>query len=241
MYELKRRAFLSLSSAAGASWLAGCAAKQGGTTSVEACQDRSPIDDFVWLSDEQLLVEASRDDFDVVVRGGSGSGVLRARARSVPPKLDLSRISERMEKTMGSAGGVGIAGPQVGLYLRVATLMLDYKSETPKTIFVRNPVIVDRSDVTIDGYEGCLSIPDVGGMVRRNRWIKVEHNTFEGETITVEAEDYNAILWQHELDHLDGILYVDKLLGELLPMDEVRRRREEMGLYSERLRPVLLA
>ncbi len=241
MYELKRRAFLSLSSVAGASWLAGCAAKQEGTTAALACQDGSPVDDFVWLSDEQLLVQAARDNFDIVVRGGSGSGVLRARARSVPPELDLTSISERMEKTMGDAGGVGIAGPQVGLYLRVATLVLDYKSEKPKTIFARNPVIVDRSDETVDGYEGCLSIPDVGGMVRRNSWIKVEHDTFEGETITAEAEGYNAILWQHELDHLDGILYVDKLLGELLPMDEVRRRREEMGLHSKRPGPVMLA
>ena len=241
MYELKRRTFLSLSSVAGVSWLAGCAAKQGGTTAIEACQGRSPVDDFVWLSDEQLLVQATRDTFDIVVRGGLGSGVPRARARSVPPKLDLTSISERMEKTMGGAGGVGIAGPQVGLYLRVATLMLDYKSENPRTIFVRNPVIVDRSDETIDGYEGCLSIPDVGGMVRRNKWIKVEHDTFEGETITTEAEGYNAVLWQHELDHLDGILYLDKLLGELLPMEEVRRRREEMGLHSKSLGPVMLA
>ncbi len=55
----------------------------------------------------------------------------------------------------------------------------------------------------------------------------MEHETIDGELLTVEAEDHNSVLWQHELDHLDGILYTDKLLGELLPMDEVRRLRKE--------------
>jgi peptide deformylase len=133
-----------------------------------------------------------------------------------------------MIETMNRASGVGIAGPQVGLALRVALLKLDYKTDNPYTVFVRNPVIVERSDETVDGYEGCLSIPGVGGLVRRNRWIRVEHVVADGEVVTTEAEDANAVLWQHELDHLDGVLYVDLLLGELLPMDEVRRLREEL-------------
>ncbi len=202
----------------GATWLIGCGSRQPAST--------SPREQFSWKETERPLIDAAREDFDIVVHGDSGSNVLRLRARAVPPRLDLTTVAARMEKTMRNAGGVGIAGPQVGLNLCVATLMLDYKSEHPETVFARNPIIVERSDETIDGYEGCLSIPDVGGMVRRNAWIKLEHTTFEGETITTEAEGYNAVLWQHELDHLDGILYVDKLLGELLPMDEVRRRRK---------------
>ena len=129
---------------------------------------------------------------------------------------------------MRKAKGVGIAGPQVGLGLRVATLMLDYKTKTPRVVFVRNPVIVKRSDETMDGYEGCLSIPGVGGLVRRNRWIKVQYSAPSGQVLSVEAEGPNAVLWQHELDHLDGVLYLDRLQGKLMPMDEVRRRRKEM-------------
>jgi peptide deformylase len=67
----------------------------------------------------------------------------------------------------------------------------------------------------------------VGGLVRRNRWLRLEYDTADGARATAEAEGYNAVLWQHELDHLDGVIYLDRLLGELLPMDEVRRRRKE--------------
>ncbi len=185
------------------------------------------VPEWHWADNEQLLVKAEADDFDIVVQGDPNASVLRTRCREVPAGLDLSNIAARMEKTMINAKGVGLAGPQVGLCLRVATLMLDYKTDNPKTVFVRNPVIVERSWETIEGYEGCLSIPGVGGLVRRNQWIRIEHTTPQGEVISVEAEDYNSVLWQHELDHLDGVLYVDKLLGTLLPIEEVRRLRKE--------------
>ena len=129
---------------------------------------------------------------------------------------------------MRAAGGVGIAGPQVGLALRVVTLVLDYKTDHPRVVFVRNPVIVERSDDSIEGYEGCLSVPGVGGLVRRSRWIRVRHTASDGQPRTASAQGANAVLWQHEIDHLDGVLFVDRLRGPLIPMDEVRRRRREM-------------
>jgi len=132
-----------------------------------------------------------------------------------------------MVRTMEAAKGVGLAAPQVGLGLRVAVVKVDYKTNRPRTLFVRNPKIVERSDETIEGYEMCLSIPGIGGLVRRNKWIKIAHTSLDGQTLTTEAEQHNAVLWQHELDHLDGVLYVDKVLGELLPSDEVRRRRKQ--------------
>lgn len=175
---------------------------------------------------------AQRPDFDIVTRGSSQEGVLRCRTRLVAPKVGLEAIETRMEATMRQAKGVGLAGPQVGLNLRVATLMLDYNSDHPRVRFFRNPIIVERSDDSVEGFEGCLSIPGVGGMVRRSRWVKVSYDTSEGETLLEDAEGSNAVLWQHELDHLEGILYIDKLLGELLSMDEVRRRRQELERSS---------
>jgi len=62
--------------------------------------------------------------------------------------------------------------------------------------------------------------------VRRNRWIKVRYETNAGKVVSTEAQGPNAVLWQHEIDHLEGILYVDKLQGDLLPMEEVRRLRK---------------
>jgi peptide deformylase len=184
-------------------------------------------DRVAWPEDEQRLLAMEREDFDIVVRGGEGSQVLRSRARPVPAGADLANVATRMENTMNREGGVGIAAPQVGLSLRMAILMVDYKTDHPYTIAVCNPLIVERSDETRDTYEGCLSVPDVGGLVRRNQWIRVEYFTLEGERKTETCEGPNAVLWQHELDHLDGILYVDRLIGDLLPWEEVTRLRLE--------------
>ena len=219
---LTRRYFMALS-AGGLTGAAGC----GGAASL-ARAPGFPTEPWAWSATEGRLVHAARDDFEVVKRGGASAAVLRAAARPVPAGLDLGKVAARMERTMRKAKGVGIAGPQVGLGLRVATLMLDYKTRKPYVVFVRNPIIVRRSDETADGFEGCLSVPGVGGLVRRNRWIKVMYTDPEGRVKSTEAEGPNAVLWQHELDHLDGVLYLDRLQGELLPMDEVRRRRKAL-------------
>jgi peptide deformylase len=183
---------------------------------------------WAWLPEEKPLVEAARDDFDVVARGGPESRVLRMRTRTVPASFDLNTIASRMEKAMYATDGVGIAAPQVGLNIRATVVMLDYKTDDPYVIFARNPVIIERSDETKEGYEGCLSVPDVGGLVRRNRWVRVEYLDETGEQVVMRAEGPNAVLWQHEIDHLDGILYTDKVLGELLPWERVKELREEM-------------
>jgi peptide deformylase len=236
MEDTTRRDFIALGSAvaAGAALsplLAGCAGRRtaAGTTPVPPAPEPAASSPAAsWLDFERPLIAAEREDFDVVVRGCADTVVLRQRTRSVPAGMDLARVAARMERTMLDAGGVGIAGPQVGLSLRVATLMLDYKTDKPKVIFAVNPVIVERSDESRAGYEGCLSIPDVGGLVLRHAWVRVRHDGPGGEPVEVEAEGPNAVLWQHELDHLEGMLYVDRLQGGLLPMDEVRRLRKEM-------------
>ncbi|MBW2534208.1 MAG: peptide deformylase [Deltaproteobacteria bacterium] len=231
-----RRRFLV--GAGAAALIGGCAGRV--PTATEPGCPRAPVPEqkLSWLPAEQPLIAAQRPDFDVVTRGSAAARVLRSLARPVPAGADLEDVERRMEATMRAAGGVGIAGPQVGLSLRVATLMLDYKTDAPRILFVRNPVIVERSDETVEGYEGCLSVPDVGGLVRRHAWIRIEHQARDGEILTTEAEGYNAVLWQHELDHLDGVLYVDKLLGELMPMDEVRRLREEADRKARGEQPV---
>lgn len=196
-------------------------------TSAASTAAQAPPPSFTWRPDEQALLAAPAEGFDIVVRSSPRAAVLRSWARPVPAGLDLTVVERRMEQTMRAAKGVGLAAPQVGLRLRGATLELDYKTDHPRTVFVRNPLIVERSDETIEGYEMCLSVPGVGGLVRRNRWIRIQHDSVEGEHLITEAEGHNAILWQHELDHLDGVLYVDKVQGQLLPSDEVRRLRKQ--------------
>ena len=191
---------------------------------------------FAWRDDEQARLAGGGPEFEVVTRGSPATRVLRRWARPVPPGLDLRDVARRMEAAMRHKQGVGIAGPQVGLSLRMAVLELDYKTDHPYIVFARNPQILERSDDCQDGYEGCLSIPGVGGLVRRNRWIKLRYETNAGKQVVAEAQGPNAVLWQHEIDHLEGILYVDKLQGELLPMEEVRRLRKEAEQMS-RTRP----
>jgi len=220
MEFLSRRRFIGIVSLAGASGLVGCAAAPKKPTLAQGCGEEP----WTWTPDEKNLVEAKRPDFDITIKGNP---VLRKRTRPVPVEVNLDEVFKRMETAMDKAGGVGIAGPQVGLSISIVVVKLDYKTPTPRTVDARNPRIIARSDETEEGYEGCLSIPGVGGMVRRNRWIKVEYVNTKGETVIEEAEGYNAVLWQHELDHLDGILYTDRLLGELIPMEEVRRLRKE--------------
>jgi peptide deformylase len=178
------------------------------------------------LAAEELRLVRDEAALSIRVRGGPGSAVLRARAHEVPEGEALRSLAARMERTMRAAKGVGLAGPQVGVPLRVAALLLDYRTPRPYPLFVVNPAIVSRSDDVIESYEGCLSVPGVGGRVLRSRWIEVRYRDLEGARRTGRFEGANAILWQHELDHLDGVLYLDRLQGELLSSEEMRRQRD---------------
>jgi peptide deformylase len=188
-----------------------------------------PRQRFCLSKDERELLSSGKGEAEIVTTSHPRRGVLRQLARPVPPGLDLTAAFARMERAMRRGGGVGIAGPQIGLSLRLVVLTLDYRTPHPASpLFVRNPVVLERSPERIAGYEGCLSIPGVGGLVYRNAWVRIGHTSPEGEPLVASAEGANAVLWQHEIDHLDGALYVDRLVGPLLPMDEVRRRRREL-------------
>jgi peptide deformylase len=203
-------------------------------TSLGGCATTLPrtpshVDASSFLSrEERALISTDRPRFEIITRSMATSAVLRRRSREVPPELDLAAVASRMQRTMRQAGGVGIAGPQVGLSLRIAVLALDYRTPHPRTLFVRNPTVVERSDETLESYEGCLSVPALGGLVRRDRRIRVTYTDARGERVETAAEGPNAVLWQHEIDHLDGILYLDRLTGPLLPIEEMRRRRKEL-------------
>jgi len=180
------------------------------------------------LTPAELGRVEGRAALPLVTRGSAEAAGLRRRAQEVPPGLRLEALAASMERVMRAAEGVGLAGPQVGVPLRVAVLLLGYRGPHPRAVFVRNPAIVERADETVPSYEGCLSLPGVGGLVRRNRWVRVRYLELSGREQETRAEGADAILWQHELDHLDGILYVDRLQGELMPLEEMRRRRKAL-------------
>jgi peptide deformylase len=132
--------------------------------------------------------------------------ILRAKAKKVS-RFDpyLQRLIDDMWETMRAAPGVGLAAPQVGQSIRV--LVAEYEDEAVALV---NPEIIKRAEATELGTEGCLSIPGyVGDDVPRSLAVTVKARDAKGKEIRVKAEGWYARILQHEIDHLDGILYTD--------------------------------
>lgn len=138
-----------------------------------------------------------------------GDDVLRKECREVTVFDDkLRELLDDMAETMYSANGVGLAGPQVGLLKQVAVVDTD-----GKLYKIVNPKITFTSGEQID-YEGCLSVPNENGKVNRPNEIVVECMDENGKQVKIEAEGYLARAFCHEIDHLHGILFIDKVIEE---------------------------
>ncbi len=136
-----------------------------------------------------------------------GDPILRQKSKPVETfDENLNEILEEMVETMYLGDGVGLAAPQVGFLLRM--FVMDY-GEGP--IKVVNPVILEMSEEKEVDEEGCLSLPDIFEDVERAKWIKVKYQTQSGEAVEREFEGYPARIFQHEYDHLDGILFIDRI------------------------------
>ncbi|MFL0247001.1 peptide deformylase [Candidatus Clostridium stratigraminis] len=138
-----------------------------------------------------------------------GDEILRKKSRTVDEVTDRIRIllSDMLE-TMYAADGVGLAAPQVGILKRLAVVDV---GEGP--VYLINPVILETVGEDID-EEGCLSIPGEQGIVLRPKKIKVKTLNEKGEEVIIEASDFFARAICHEMDHLDGVLFVDKVIKE---------------------------
>lgn len=134
---------------------------------------------------------------------------LRIVSQPVAPERILSTESQKLIKdlleTMVKENGVGIAAPQIGVHERVIIAETD---EGPRAFF--NPEITERSFKMVEGEEGCLSVPGTWGFVKRHRSVSVTALNEKGETVTVKAEGLLSIIFQHEIDHLDGVLFIDR-------------------------------
>ncbi len=160
--------------------------------------------------------------------------LLKARARRVT-ETDLPQIREllpRMFATMYRAPGIGLAAPQVGLGLRFAIVDL-MPDEKPKPITLINPSVIAQSDELATREEGCLSLPGQYADVTRPARVTVRYTDIEGTRHDLEAEGLLAACLQHEIDHLDGILFVDHISALKRNMilrrlaKEMRQRRSE--------------
>jgi peptide deformylase len=140
--------------------------------------------------------------------------VLRSKSRNVQKVTPrLLAFAQQMLDTMRKANGVGLAAPQVGVLQRffVVELPEDEENDQPRETYVLfNPKIVKERGEQI-GYEGCLSIPGYIGEVSRREQITIEGLNERGRSVRLKVEGYLARVFQHEIDHLDGILFTDRL------------------------------
>ena len=153
-----------------------------------------------------------------------GEDVLRAKAKEVTEVTPRIReLIDDMFETMYDANGVGLAAPQVGIRKRI--VVVDVTGEDPVALI--NPVIL-KSDGEQTGYEGCLSVPGKTGIVTRANHVIVEAYNENMEKFTIEAEELMARALQHEIDHLDGVVYVDLVKeGELYNNEDLEKMQDE--------------
>jgi len=140
--------------------------------------------------------------------------ILRHKAHKVSDfGPDFQTLVEDMVETMRVAPGVGLAAPQIGESTRL--IVVEYGDEEneelpPKLYVIANPEITRSSEDTLVGTEGCLSIPGIQGDVERHVAVTVRGLNRQGRLMTVKAKGWLARIFQHEIDHLDGILFVDR-------------------------------
>jgi peptide deformylase len=159
-----------------------------------------------------------------------GNPVLRVRAKPVN-KSDfrnplVQKLFDDMIDTMHEYSGVGLAAPQVHEGLRVFVALLDGEAEgESEAVVLVNPEITPMSDLQEEGWEGCLSIPDVRGRVPRFVHIRLSAQDRNGRPVQLELKGFEARVVQHETDHLDGVLFFDRMtsLESLSYLDEFKR------------------
>ena len=155
-----------------------------------------------------------------------GDPVLRQKAKEVERVTDAHRrLVTDMLQTMREAPGVGLAGPQVGVLERIFVWEV---GEEWGAVF--NPVIQSRSEETVESEEGCLSLPGLYYPVTRPERVVVTGSDENGEPVTLEVDELLARVCQHEIDHLDGVLFIDHLPDELRKEALTTLRNEALGL-----------
>jgi peptide deformylase len=158
---------------------------------------------------------------------------LRAIAEPIE-KIDdgIKQLAKDMLETMYDAPGIGLAAPQIGELKRIVVMDLAKEVETPDPIVMINPEILSYSDETVTTEEGCLSIPELYYDVERPSEVTVRYTDLDGKTVTVDAKERLAVCMQHEIDHLDGVLYIDYL--SRLKRDRVLKKFEKAERLSKR-------
>lgn len=158
--------------------------------------------------------------------------VLKQKALPVDKVDDeLRALLDDMLETMYASNGCGLAAPQVGVSKRMVVIDIAHEGEEPAPLYMVNPEIVWKSDELEVCEEGCLSLPELRAEVERPASVKIRYLDYNGNACELLAEDFLAVAAQHELDHLEGVLYIDHLsrLKRQMLVKKLQKSRKEQG------------
>ena len=150
-----------------------------------------------------------------------GHPILRNKTKNIPineiKSENIQKIIEKMIKTMRKHNGAGLAANQIYEPIRICIIeVLDnprykYLNTIPLKVLINPKVIIKKDTATFNSYEGCLSVPNLRGKVKRYNAINVTYYTMDAKKITENIKGLESIVYQHEIDHLDGYLFTDKV------------------------------
>jgi peptide deformylase len=144
--------------------------------------------------------------------------------------LELAQFVEEMWASMYAAHGIGLAAPQVGVSKRITVIDVNFKEKPEEKLVLINPQIIEREGKQFE-EEGCLSLPEIREKVQRSARVKVRAQDVNGEFFEAEGEELLARAMQHEIDHLDGILFIDRL--STLKRDLAKRKIRKLQKNGE--------
>jgi peptide deformylase len=143
---------------------------------------------------------------------------------------ELRQLVEEMFESMYAAQGIGLAAPQISISQRITVIDVSFKKNPKEKLVLINPEIIDRNGKTLE-EEGCLSLPEIREKVARAEWVKVRAQDVNGDTFEIEGTELLGRCMQHEIDHLDGILFIERL--SRLKRDLVLRRIKKLQKNGE--------
>ena len=138
---------------------------------------------------------------------------------------ELEQLVAEMFDSMYAAEGIGLAAPQIGISRQITVIDVSFNERPEDRLVLINPEVLEREGSQVE-EEGCLSLPDIREKVKRSAWVKVRAQNAKGELFEVEGEDLLARALEHEIDHLHGVLFIDRL--SMLKRDLVQRRIKKL-------------
>jgi peptide deformylase len=157
-----------------------------------------------------------------------GDPVLRRRAEDIAAVTpEIRRLAEDMIETMYDEVGIGLAAPQIGASVRL--LVVGDEEGRGAQVLV-NPVITEQGG-TVTAEEGCLSLPGFFAPVTRAQWVKVDAQDLDGQPVSITARGLRSRVFQHEIDHLDGVLFIDRV--DAVTRDRMKRRIKKEGFTED--------